>query len=62
MDSHKTHKTFVQMDKWLKQTLGHKECCSAPSPCFESYVKDIPREAQKQIIEFVNKASPDSKS
>ena len=50
------------MAKQLEGMSGHNECCSAPSPCFESYVKDIPREAQKQIIEFVNKASPDSKS
>ena len=33
MDSHKTHKAFIQMANWLEQTLGHNECCSVPSPC-----------------------------
>ena len=25
-------KAFVQMTKWLEGTLGHNECCGAPSP------------------------------
>ena len=32
MDSHKTHKAFVQMVKWLEPTSGHNECCNTPSP------------------------------
>ena len=27
-----THKAFIQMAKRLEWTLGHNECCSAPSP------------------------------
>ena len=32
MDSHKTHKAFIQMAKRLDRMSGHNECCSAPSP------------------------------
>ena len=28
-----THIAFVQVAKQLDRTLGHNECCSAPSPC-----------------------------
>ena len=30
IDSHKTHKAFVQMAKRLERILGHNECCSVP--------------------------------
>ena len=61
MDSHKTHKAFVQMAKRLERTLGHNECCSAPSPpsvALATYVKDILSQSTKtnsnRVIEFVS--------
>ena len=34
MDSHKTHKAFIQVAKRLEGMSGHNECCSAPSLCW----------------------------
>ena len=32
MDSLKNPKAFIQMTKRIQRTLGHNECCGAPSP------------------------------
>ena len=51
MDSHKTHKAFIQMAKRLERTSGHNEYCSAPSlhlvPACD-LCERILREAHKQ--------------
>ena len=56
MDSHKTHKAFVQMAKWLEQTLGHNEYRSAPSLYVRfhlgTYVKDQRGQNKKDICTF----------
>ena len=42
MDSHKTHKAFVQMAKRLEQTSGYNECCSEPKSMFGEDTKLSP--------------------
>ena len=61
MDSHKTHKAFVQMAKQLEQTSGHNDCSVVRLVCvwfpIATYVKDIllrcTKTNSKRVIEFV---------
>ena len=61
MDSHKTHKAFVQMAKWLERTSGHNKCCSAPGPfsalaceLCERHTFAKHKKNSNRVIEFVS--------
>ena len=57
-------KVFVQFAKWLEQTSGHNECCSAPSPhsvpacdLCERRTFTKHKKTSCKVIEFVSNAS-----